>query len=131
MPLLRAHYLDLTAEQRRAGAKQARANLKSSLANPHLTPDQRAQLQGQLKRIDRWEAGTLHEPSPPPKTASDNFTAKDAIEMGLCEQGVLDWFKEHSLDPNVGAPLSVLQNDEDRRARAAGLITERRRSRQK
>lgn len=52
-------YLDLSVAQRRAGAAKARERLSGLLANPFLTPEQKAQVQGDLLRIDLWEAGRL------------------------------------------------------------------------
>lgn len=52
-------YLDLTPEQRRNGAKQARERLRSLAGNPFLTEDQRTQLQEQLRKLDLWEHGKL------------------------------------------------------------------------
>lgn len=61
MALGRITYLDLTPEQRREGAARARARLKTLLANPSLTPDQRAALRSRLDELRMWEAGELHK----------------------------------------------------------------------
>lgn len=58
--LIQRSYLDLSAENRRAGAKSVRDQLRASLRNPSLTSAQRDQIQVQLKKIQAWEAGTLH-----------------------------------------------------------------------
>lgn len=52
-------YLDLTPEQRRKGAADARKRLSAMLAVPFLTPDQQSSIQAQLLNIDKWERGDL------------------------------------------------------------------------
>jgi hypothetical protein len=59
MTIIRRTYLDLSPKHRKEGAKIARARLKSALANPLLTTDQRIQLQEQMHKLAQWEAGTL------------------------------------------------------------------------
>jgi hypothetical protein len=63
MPIVRMSYLDLSPEQRRAGAKVVKERLRASLSNPNLTPEQLQQLQGQLQKIELWEKGALERPS--------------------------------------------------------------------
>jgi hypothetical protein len=59
MPLIRRSYLDLSLEQRRGGAKAAKARLKAAMANPSLTSEQAQQLRAELQKIQAWESGTL------------------------------------------------------------------------
>ena len=59
MTIIRRTYLDLSPKHRKEGAKIARARLKSALANPLLTTDQRIQLQEHMHKLAQWEAGTL------------------------------------------------------------------------
>lgn len=47
-------YLDLTDDQRREGAKQARSRIKSALMNPGLTASQKTEFKAQLARINKW-----------------------------------------------------------------------------
>jgi hypothetical protein len=76
MPVIRRNYLDLSEELRREGAKNARARLKSALANPLLTPLQLRQLQDQVVKLDRWEAGTLHLAQAPNTEDTEDLRAK-------------------------------------------------------
>jgi hypothetical protein len=70
MPLIHRSYLDLSIEQRKAGAKVVRARLRAALGNPSLTPAQIKQLQDQVLKINMWEAGTLAQmPEPVPEPA--------------------------------------------------------------
>lgn len=59
MSVIRLNYLDLSPEQRRAGAKAIKERIKASISNPDLTADQLEQLRKQLQRIEQWEAGVL------------------------------------------------------------------------
>jgi hypothetical protein len=52
-------YLDLSPEQRRAAAKGARDRLRTLLANPLLTAQQREILGDHLTQLDLWEGGRL------------------------------------------------------------------------
>jgi hypothetical protein len=52
-------YLDLTPEQRRQGAGEARTRLQGHLAHPFLTPGQRAQVAEEFARIGAWEHGRI------------------------------------------------------------------------
>jgi hypothetical protein len=53
------NYLQLTDEQRRDGASKARSRLQVHLSNPTLSPEQTQALQGQINKIDQWEACRL------------------------------------------------------------------------
>lgn len=58
-------YLDLTPEQRREGARTARARLRALAANPFLNDDQRKQIADQMAHLDRWEFGKVAvQPTP-------------------------------------------------------------------
>jgi len=61
-------YMDLTPEQRRKGAADARKRLSAMLAVPFLTPDQRDSIQGQLQNLDKWERGDLPVARKPAET---------------------------------------------------------------
>lgn len=52
-------YLDLSPEQRREAANEARARLQTHLSNPTLSVEQQAVIMKQLTDLDRWEAGTI------------------------------------------------------------------------
>lgn len=52
-------YLDLSEEQRREAANDARARLQMHLSNPTLTGDDHARIMAQIAELDRWEAGTI------------------------------------------------------------------------
>lgn len=58
-------YKDIPADQRQKGATEARTRITGMLANPFLTPEQRAYFEEQRTRIDHWEKGTLPEPRKP------------------------------------------------------------------
>ena len=59
--LIHKTYLDLPAAQRREAAKAAKARYQGMLSNPvvALTPEQRAQIQAQVRHLAQWAAGTL------------------------------------------------------------------------
>jgi len=70
MGVKRLNYKDLTPEQRRQGAKNARERIRAALLNPVLSPEQSAYLQEQMRKIDAWESCTLdcvddHQDPPP------------------------------------------------------------------
>lgn len=52
-------YLDLTPEQRFAGAKKARERVQTALSSPLVTRDQVDAIQAHLAHLDRWEKGTI------------------------------------------------------------------------
>ena len=52
-------YLDLTPEQRRQGAGEARTRLQGHLMHPFLTPGQRAQVEQEFARVGAWEHGRI------------------------------------------------------------------------
>lgn len=72
-------YLDLSAEQRREAASQARARLRTHLSNPTLTPDQAAQIQAQMANIDRWEQGAID--MAPKKGQAHTVTLSEAVDV--------------------------------------------------
>lgn len=117
MPIIRRSYLDLSPERRKEGARVARARLRGALGNPLLAPEQLKQLQAQMAKLDKWEAGTLPVTVP---TTGSKVTLEDARSLGLCEPGIEEWCKAHGVDPKDGAPASVLVADKDRRARVLG-----------
>ncbi len=59
MAIKHISYADLTPEQRRKGAEEARKRLSGMLMAPFLTPEQQLAIQAQLKNIDDWEQGRL------------------------------------------------------------------------
>lgn len=59
MALLRATYLDLPVQQRKLSAAAARARYQAALADPTLSKELRDQYSELLRRIAKWEAGTL------------------------------------------------------------------------
>jgi hypothetical protein len=70
-------YLDLTPAQRKVAAQRVREQVRTALANPFLTADQRGTLILQVDRITRWERGQLALGAPfvavitvPPETKS-------------------------------------------------------------
>jgi hypothetical protein len=83
MPVIRMNYLELSPEQRREGAKTVRDRLKASLSNPNLTPDQQAQLHGQLRKVDLWEKGALTRPAVAEKLAHVEESAKPEFVQRL------------------------------------------------
>ncbi len=62
MAVKRITYLDLSPEQRRKGAEQARLRLRGVLANPFLPAEQVRQVHQQLEHLDQWEKGQLQLP---------------------------------------------------------------------
>lgn len=52
-------YTDIPKDQRQKGAAEARARIVAMMANPFLTPEQRAHFEAERRKIDQWEAGTL------------------------------------------------------------------------
>ncbi len=52
-------YLDLSDEQRRVAANDARSRLRTHLTNPFITGDQTAFIQSRLAEIDKWERGEV------------------------------------------------------------------------
>lgn len=125
--LIQRSYLDLSAESRRAGAKSVRDHLRASLRSPNLTPTQRDQIQVQLRKIQAWEAGTLHQTppqavAPAPQDTGDDpvVTLQDAMNFGLCQEGIEAWAAQQGVDPKMGASVSVLKAAADPRAKALG-----------
>jgi len=57
-------YLQLTPAQRKIAAQRVREQVRTALANPFLTSDQRATLVLQVDRITRWEHGKLELGAP-------------------------------------------------------------------
>ena len=62
MALKRATYLDLPIQQRKLSAMVARARYQAALADPSLPVEQRVALTALLRKIAKWEAGTLSVP---------------------------------------------------------------------
>lgn len=52
-------YLQLSPAQRKIAAARVREHVRTALANPFLTADQKATLVLQVDRITRWEQGRL------------------------------------------------------------------------
>jgi hypothetical protein len=61
---------DVPQEVRTRGANRARNQLRELIANPHLTPEQRADLQARILYVSQWESGAVALPQkredPPP-----------------------------------------------------------------
>jgi hypothetical protein len=60
-------YRDLTAEQRRRGAKTVRERLMGVLSQPFITDDQRKAIYEKFNRLDHWERLALASLPPSPK----------------------------------------------------------------
>lgn len=52
-------YLELSPEDRKVAARQARERLRGLMANPLLTPENRETLADHLAHLDDWEAGKV------------------------------------------------------------------------
>lgn len=65
MAIGRLSYLDLTREQRQEAALGARKKLQEVMAHPFMPAEHLQLMQERLLQVDRWEAGTLPEASPP------------------------------------------------------------------
>ncbi len=59
-------YLDLTAEQRKLAANRVREQIRQAMANPFLSPEQRAILVAHVDHITKWERGLLPMGTPFP-----------------------------------------------------------------
>jgi hypothetical protein len=57
--LQRATYIELPIHQRKLSAMAARARYQAALADPTLSRELRDQYSELLRRIAKWEAGTL------------------------------------------------------------------------
>lgn len=67
-------YLDITPEQRREAAARTKSQLRSLLANPANTMEQRALLQARIAHLSQWEAGLLDAPERAPVNHSVSLT---------------------------------------------------------
>lgn len=52
-------YLDIPEKLRREAATKTRMHLRSLLANPAYTPEQRAQILAQIAQLADWESGKI------------------------------------------------------------------------
>jgi hypothetical protein len=81
MTIKHISYLELTPEQRRKGAADARKRITGMMSTPFLTGDQHLALQAQLKSIDQWEKGELPVHPPAGKSVNHKVGVGESVDL--------------------------------------------------